>query len=81
MEIDTSMLGEIAAEAMERIAADFGDAATIRTVAIIAEIDVHDATHFYVASSDDRPWMQMAFLEQGIENIENRLAAQRREED
>lgn len=72
--MDAGALGTFTAQTMEHIEDRFGDEATLRIVAIVAEVDVGDATEILVTSDDDRPWVQLAFLQEGVNSLEARLA-------
>lgn len=68
--MDTSMLGILAANAMEQVSDMYGDEAMVRTAAIVMEVDVGDDSHFLVISSEDRFWVQRALLKEGIETLD-----------
>lgn len=66
-EIDTSLVGHVAAELMERVAQQFGEDAEIETVAVVAEVrhrddDDAEATTITCSSSDSRAWVQAGLL-------------------
>lgn len=75
--MDAGALGKFTAQTMEHIEDRFGDEATLRIVAIVAivaKVYVGDATEILVTSDDDRPWVQLAFLQEGVNSLEARLA-------
>ena len=66
-EIDTSLVGHVAAELMERVAQQFGEDAEVETVAVVAEVrhrddDDAEATTITCSSSDSRAWVQAGLL-------------------
>jgi hypothetical protein len=72
-DIDTSLLGQMAAEVMGELEAQYdADKFKIRTVAIVVEMDSPETGSFVVRCSDDRPWSQRAFLDEAIEMIDRR---------
>lgn len=66
---DLSRLGTQAAELMEHIASTYGEDAEIRTVLLCVEVDSGRHTEI-LTSGDDRPWLQLAFLEEAIASVE-----------
>jgi hypothetical protein len=78
---DTTSLGELAADTMTQVAADFGDDCYIRTAAVIVEVDSGPATHFLVRSTDDRPWVTQALLNEAFDSIATLRDAMNREDD
>lgn len=68
---DLSHLGLKAAELMEHIASVYGEDAEVRTVLLCVEVDTGDATEI-VTAGDDRPWLQVAFLEETLATVEAR---------
>lgn len=68
--IDTTLLGHMTAITMDDIAEHFvDDDQTIRTVMIIVEVDSPTAGEFVIRSTDDRPWVQEAFLDEAARVI------------
>jgi len=66
--IDPKALGELAAEFMDALERDFGQDATLGTVAIVAEIDIadDDGPGYCVIRyrcSDRRRWIQAGFFQ------------------
>ena len=66
-EIDTSLVGHVAAELIERVGQQFGEDAELETVAVVAEVrhrddDDADATTITCSSSDSRAWVQAGLL-------------------
>ena len=59
--VDTSAIGRHAAEAMETIETHEGET-TVRTVAIIVEVDRGEETALIIRSTEDRAWALEAFL-------------------
>jgi hypothetical protein len=70
-------IGQYAASVMDRINEDFGDDADIRTISLAIEVDMGDATTILVSCDDDRPWVQIAFLEEALATLEDRRDAMR----
>jgi hypothetical protein len=67
---------------MEQLSENYEDAetASIRTVAVIAEVDCGERTELSWAVSDDRLWFQVAFLNEAKIAAEDRIEAARSEE-
>lgn len=69
--IDASELGVLVAGFMESIETDFGEHATLGTIAVIAEVNVdeendpngHGYTQLTYRCSDQRRWVQSGFFE------------------
>ncbi len=66
--IDTTLVGQVAAELMEQVSEQFGDEASVHTVAVV--VDVHhpegeegDSTTITCACSDPRAWAQAGLLD------------------
>lgn len=70
--MNVQRLGQLVAEAMEQIEAHYGDTATFRTAALIVELDLPDSTELLVTATDDRPWCQIAFLDEALASLERR---------
>lgn len=64
--MDMMMLGQLTADLMEQTdeAFDDKDDAAVRTVMLLVEIDTAETTYFRVVCNDDRPWFQLAYLEE-----------------
>jgi hypothetical protein len=60
---------------MDRINEDFGDDVEIRTLSLVVEVEGEDATTILVSCDDDRPWVQIAFLEEALATLEDRRDA------
>ena len=75
--IDTTLIAEVCAQMVERVDEQFGADCTLRTVALVVEVDSGPSTHILAAASDDRPWVQMEFLGQGIDVINHAMDAER----
>jgi hypothetical protein len=66
--IDTSVVGQLAAETMESVEQQFGENAEIGTVAMVVEVRHLDeegdqATTITCTSNDRRPWAQYGLLQ------------------
>ena len=66
-EIDTRMVGHVAADLMEQVAEQFGEEATVETVAMVvavrhADDATEEATTISCACSDPRAWVQVGLL-------------------
>jgi hypothetical protein len=66
-DIDTSKLGHVAADLMDRVGRQFGPDASVGTVAIVVEVshpddDAAEATTITCACSDHRAWAQSGLL-------------------
>jgi hypothetical protein len=67
--IDTSVVGTLAAEFMERIEGEYGEGATIGISMVVAEVtipgvddDDPGSTEILYRSTDDRGWVQNGLL-------------------
>lgn len=71
MSIDTSVLGQLAAEVMDEVLAAYGEEEdfTLRTAAVIVEVDSARSGHIIVKCSDDRPWVLEAFMGEAIDMV------------
>lgn len=83
--MDTSLVGQMTAQLMESLADRHdNDEATLRTVLIVCEVDYPDSTTLQISASDDRPWVQQAFVEEVATYMERRreeLERDRTEQD
>jgi hypothetical protein len=70
MAVDTAVLADLCASAVEAVDRDWGDTYTIRTAALIIEIDSPKQGQLIIRASDDRPWVQRAFLEEAVDVID-----------
>jgi hypothetical protein len=71
--VDTTLLGQITANTMEKIADLFdGETFHIRTVALVVEVDSPEAGKLVIECSDDRPWVLGALLNEAWESV-NRM--------
>jgi len=64
--VDTTQVGSLAANVMEHIEDKYDDDTTVRTVAIVVEVDTGDSTTIVTRCNDDRSWVQMRFLEEAL---------------
>lgn len=80
-EIDTGPLGILCAKVMDEVASEFGEDATVRTIALVVEVDRADSTWMLVRSTDDRLWVQRALLDEGIAFIDKHVGAIEQGED
>lgn len=77
--MDTSSVGLVAAELMERIQDDYGDGVEVGTVAVVVELDLPaseenddmGATEITCRCSDDRRWVQAGLFEQAKRAVQN----------
>ena len=70
---DTQAIGILASHAMEMVAEQFADT-TVRTVALVFEVESADgSTDTVVTATDDRLWVQAAFLKEGVHTLEREL--------
>ena len=74
--MDTTELGNIAAEMMEALAEDFGDGAELGVVMVVAEVvddtDPDDQLNTIVGRcSDGREWVQTGLLQTATRTIRN----------
>lgn len=65
--IDTRVVGHVAADLMEQVSEQFGDEATVETVAVVVEVRHPDqpsgaATTITCSCSDHRAWAQSGLL-------------------
>jgi hypothetical protein len=70
-------IGQFAASFMDKLNEDFGDDIEIRQLALVAEVDGEDFTTILTACDDDRPWVQVAFVEEALASLEDRRDAMR----
>lgn len=70
-------IGELAMQAMDQIEESFGDEATVGTVCIVADLVVKNDDEegmpfnpIIVVCSDPRRWVQLAILQQAVQNAE-----------
>ena len=77
-QIDVGPLGRLTAQVMEQVSGRYGSDASLRTVAVLCEIDTETCSEILVVCSDPRAWVQLAFLEEGKVSLERALD---REED
>ena len=79
--MDATLLGQYAAEMMAHISEHYTDERELRTVAIIAEVDVGDSTEIITVCSDSRSWVQVAFLNEAKILVEERLEQTQHDEE
>ena len=86
--IDATPLGELTARVMDHIEtfgeANEGDEYTIRTAAIVVELDSVKHGRLFALSTDDRPWVLAALLDEAIRSIDqerDELRRHRRDDD
>ena len=71
---DTQAIGILASHAMEEVAERFGDDATLLTVALVIEVESADgSTDTLVTATDDRLWVQAAFLKEGVHALDREM--------
>lgn len=70
MSIDTTPLGELAALVMDAITEHLGDEFTVRTAAIIVEVDSPKQGRLLARCTDDRPWVLSALLAEAQDSID-----------
>jgi hypothetical protein len=68
--MDTTPLGLYVTQVMEQVGADFDDDAVFRNIMIVLDVDTQDETVTVVSCDDDRPWVQLAFIEEAQATIE-----------
>ena len=73
-EIDTQVVGQLAAGLMDQVSSQFGDDATVETVALVVEVrhpdDDGEATTITCRCSDERAWVHSALLRVGAQLVE-----------
>lgn len=76
MGIDTSLLGQLCARAMEDIAERFesSEDVEIRTCAVIVEVDSPSSSRFWWSCSDDRTWVAKALLYETVDALDAAVA-------
>ena len=82
--IDTEPILRLAQHAADSISehADDDDGGFIRQVLVSVEIDLGSSTTILSFSADDRPWVQIAFLDEAASRLEaQRYALQQDNED
>jgi hypothetical protein len=70
--IDCSEIGSLAAQVMEEIAdsaRELQAESTVRTVAIVVELDRPDSTGLMIRSTEDRRWALTAFLDAAADSL------------
>ncbi|MBM3667128.1 MAG: hypothetical protein FJW90_06540 [Actinobacteria bacterium] len=77
-EIDTTLVGHVAADLMERISDQFGEEATVETVAMVIEVrhsdgEEREATTITCSCSDPRAWAQAGLLRFAAGLVEGRV--------
>lgn len=70
MSIESTPVGSLAMRFMELLGETYDEDATVRTVAIVAEVDTPDSSEVLVVCDDDRRWVQLAFLEWAVETLD-----------
>lgn len=45
------------------------DTAFVRQVMVVVELDLGSSTTMFTSSADDRPWVQIAFLERAADHL------------
>lgn len=84
--IDATPLGTLTARVMDHIES-FGEeneGYTVRTAAIVVELDSPKNGRLFALSTDDRPWVIAALLDEAIRSIDHErdsLRDQSREDD
>jgi hypothetical protein len=87
MMIDATPLGALTARVMDHIetfGAAHGDEYTIRTAAVVVELDSEKNGRLFALSTDDRPWVLAALLDEAVRSIDQErdaLRGQPREDD
>ena len=73
MSDDLNKLARMAADLMEKIEESYGSDVELRTIAIAVEVDAPRSTHCIINCSDDRSWVQAAFLERALDVVDATL--------
>lgn len=60
-----------AADLIDRLSTEYGEEANIRTTMVLVEVELSEGNSKFVAvSSEDRPWAQLAYLDEHRYEIE-----------
>jgi hypothetical protein len=81
MSLDTSTVGTLAAELMERLAEQYSEDAEIGIVAVVAEIDCGDSTAIYYRCTDGRHWIQAGLFDAAKRAVIEQIADDDEEDD
>lgn len=71
--IDTEPIIRLAQQLADEITAQVDDAETtafVRQAMVCVEIDLGNSTTIFSVSADDRPWVQIAFLDAAANNLD-----------
>jgi hypothetical protein len=77
-------LASISSELIDRLEQEHGEECKIRGVMMLVEVDAaEEDTSVVIASSDDRSWVQLAFLNEAVYRLERlqSLAEEREEQE
>lgn len=80
--IDATPLGALTARVMDHIETfgqDNTDEYTIRTAAVVVELDSAKHGRLFALSTDDRPWVIAALLDEAIRSIDHERDELRRQ--
>lgn len=78
MSIDTTPLGELTARVMDQIDS-FGEEYTVRTAAVVVEIDSPVHGRLFALCTDDRPWVLSALLGEAMDSVDAARAVLRQQ--
>jgi hypothetical protein len=70
MSIDTTPLGQLTARVMEDIGDNYGEEYTVRTAAVIVEVDSATQGRLLALCTDDRPWVLSALLGEAMDSVD-----------
>lgn len=62
--MDLTSVGSLAAQLMEKTEAALGDDVEVRQAFMVVEVDTGESLAYFKASTDDRGWVQEAFIDQ-----------------
>jgi hypothetical protein len=76
-------LAKLSSAMLERLEEEHGEDVDISMAVILVEIDTEPSGVLHMLSSDDRAWVQIAFLDEALRSLENRqyeMRARQRDE-
>jgi hypothetical protein len=74
-------LAKLSSSMLERLEYEHGEDVEVRTAVILVEVDDEQDGSLHMLASDDRSWVQIAFLDQALSSLEDRQARARARPD
>jgi hypothetical protein len=78
--MNTQPLGVLCARALEMLGDRYEGDALVRTAALVIEVEHGEEQETLVTATDDRLWVQVAFLREGVVVLEREMDRQEEEE-